>query len=364
MGFLPYLAPGLGSGVLSGPLSDLGRLRPWKTVNGFMDTLLGQLVFCVGSEEYRWDDVILAAKLRGDWARLEKELCEGLACVKRMDEAEEEIDAGELESAANDFRYERDLVTAEEAEAWLKRWNLAAEDWMDYIHRYLLRRKWAGELAEIVARYRITRKEINSCLQTEAVCSGYLARFAQALAARASAFAKAREEAWIREAADSAKRIKRIRGLEAGYRSFCDHLVVDSQGLRDQVGWHRLDWIRFDCRYVLFPDEQMAREASLCVRDDGMQLGEVAANAKTGLHNATLYLEEIDPSLRDRFLSAGKGALVGPVNWDEGCALFVVDDKIPPALEDPAIKRRAEESLIQNAIDREISNRVKWHVQL
>jgi len=328
-----------------------------------MDALMDQLVFCVGSEEYRWDDVIHAAKLRGDWARLEKELCEGLACVKRMDEAEEEIDADELESAANDFRYERDLVTAEEAEAWLKQWNLEAEDWMDYIHRFLLRRKWADKLAEIVARYRVTKREIDGCLQVEAVCSGYLARFAQALAARASAFDKAREEVWIREAVHSAKGKKRVDRLEAGHRSFCDH-VVDSQGLKDQVGWHRLEWIRFDCRYLLFPDEQMAREAALCVRDDGMQLDEVAANAKIGLHNAPIFLEEIDPSVRDRFLSAGKGALVGPLNWDKGFALFVVEDKILPALEDPAIRRRAEESLIQKAIDREIANRVKWHVQL
>lgn len=328
-----------------------------------MKALLGQVVFSVESQKYSWNDVILAAKLRGDWATLEKGLYEGLACVKRMDEAEEEFDAGELESAANDFRYERDLVTAEEAEAWLKQWDLSAEAWMDYIRRTLLRRKWADELAEIVARFRITQREVNSGLRAEAVCSGYLARFALALAARASAFAKAREEGWMRDAAPCAKKIKRIHRLEAGYRSFRDH-VVDSQGLQDQVGWHRLDWIRFDCRYVVFPDGQMAREAALCVRDDGMRIEEVAANAKIGLRNAPLYLEEIDPPLRDHFLSAGKGALVGPLDWDKGIALFVVEDKILPALEDPTIGRRAEESLIQNAIDREIANRVKWHVRL
>jgi hypothetical protein len=328
-----------------------------------MDTLLGQLVFGVGTEEYRWDDVILAAKLRGDWAQLEKVLCEGLACGKRLDEAEEEIDAGALESAANDFRYERDLVTAREAEAWLKQWDLTAEAWMDYILRCVLRRKWADELAEVVARFPVTKNEINDCLQAEAVCSGYLTRFAQALAARASAFEKAREEGWIHEAAQCAKRTKKIHRLEAGYRSFRDH-VVKAQGLKDQVDWHRLDWIRFDCRYVLFPDEQMAREAALCVRDDGMTLNQVAAIAKIGLHREPVYLEAIDPSLRDRFLSAGKGALVGPLHWDKGFALFVVADKILPALDDPAIRQRAEESLIHNAIDREIANRVKWHVRL
>ena len=328
-----------------------------------MDALVGRLVFRAGSEEYRWEDVILAAKLRGDWAGLEKELRAGLACVKRLDEAGEEIDAEELGSAANDFRYERDLVAAEEAEAWLNQWNLTAEAWMDYIRRDLLRRKWAGELNEIVARFRVSKREIDSCLQAEAVCSGHLARFAQALAARASAFEKAREESWMGGASPCAKSVERIHRLEAGYQRLCDH-VVDSQGLKDQVGWHRLDWIRFECRYVLFSHEPMAREAALCVRDDGMGLGEVAANAKMVVYNAPLYLEAIEPSLRDRFLSAGKGALVGPLAWDKGFALFVVEDKILPTLEDPAIKRRAKESLIDNAINREIANRVKWHVRL
>ena len=234
---------------------------------------------------------------------------------------------------------------------------------MDYIRRRLLRRKWADQLAKIVARFRVTQSEINGCLQAEAVCSGHLARFAQALAARASAFEKAREESWMGGASPCAKSVERIHRLEAGYRSFCDH-VVDAHGMDDQVAWHRLDWIRFDCRYLLFPDEQMAREAALCVRDDGMALGEVAANAKLDLHNAPLYLEAIDPSLRDCFLSAGKGALLGPLEWDKDFALFVVEDKILPTLEDPAIRQRAEESLIDNAINREIANRVKWHVRL
>jgi len=328
-----------------------------------MDALLDELVFCVGSEEYRWDDVILAAKLRGDWATLEKELYEGLACVKRMDEAEGEFDAGELESAANDFRYERDLVTAEEAEAWLKQWDLSAEAWIDYIRRCVLRRKWADELAEVVARFPVTQREINDCLRAEAVCSGYLARFAQALAAWASAFENAREEGWTHEAAPCAKRIKRIDQLEVGYRSFRAH-VVDPHGLKYQVGWHRLDWIRFECRFAMFPHKEMAREAALCVRDDGMRLEDVAVRARIGVQNVLIYLEEIDPSVRERFLSAGKGALVGPLDWDKGFALFVVEDKILPALDDPAIRRRAEESLIQDAINREIANRVKWHVQL
>ena len=328
-----------------------------------MNSLLGQLVFSIGRQQYYWDDVILSARLRGNWADLEKELHEGIACLKRLDEAEEELDPEALESAANDFRYQRDLLTTEEAEAWLNRWGLSAESWMEYLQRFILRRKWADQLVEIVARYRVTKKEIHKCRHTEAICSGYLARFARALAARASAHEKALESGWVRDEPKSAEAAGRIRLLEANYQRFCDHMV-DAQGIKNEIYSHRLDWIRFRCRYVLFPQEQMAREAALCARDDGMQLDEVAANASIALQNATIYLDEVEPSLRDRFLSAEKGALIGPLNWDKAFGLFLVEDKIIPAVEDPEIKQRAQETLLESAVNREINKRAKWHARL
>jgi hypothetical protein len=328
-----------------------------------MNALLGQVVFSVGSQQYYWDDVILSARQSGGWAELEKQLREGIACLKRLDDTEEEIDPKELESAANDFRYERDLVTAEEAEAWLNQWNLSADAWMEYIQRFVLRRKWADQLAEILARYPVTKKEFRSSLHVEAVCSGYLARFAQALAARASAYDRAREGGWIKDKSLTAEAADRIRLLEASYQCFCDH-VVDSQGIKNQINLHRLDWIRLNCRYVLFSQEQMAREAALCVRDDAMQLDQVAANANVALQNAAIYLGEVEPSVRDRFLAAEKGSLIGPLTWENAFGLFLVEDKIIPAVEDPEIKQRAQESLLQSAVNREINNRVKWHARL
>ena len=328
-----------------------------------MNSLLGQLVFSIGRQQFYWDDVILSARLRGNWVDLEKELREGIACLKRLDETEEELDPEALESAANDFRYQRDLLTAEEAEAWLNRWGLSADSWTEYLQRFILRRKWADQLVEIVARYRVTKKEIHKSLHTEAICSGHLARFARALAARASAYEKALESGWVRDEPKSAEAAGRIRLLDASYQRFCDH-VVDAQGIKNEIYSHRLDWIRFQCRYVLFPQEQMAREAALCARDDGMQLDEVAANASIGLQNATIYLDEVEPSLRDRFLSAEKGALVGPLNWDKAFGLFLVEDKIIPAVEDPEIKQRAQETLLESAVNREINKRGKWHARL
>jgi hypothetical protein len=329
-----------------------------------MDAFLRQLVFSVGDEQYLWEDVILSARVRGEWADLENELREGLACLQRFDEEEGEIDPAELRSAANDFRYARDLVSAEETERWLNRWHLNVEEWMEYLQRRLLRQKWADQLAEIQARFRVAKKEIQDNILAEAICSGHLARCARALAARAAARAKALAAGWIEHTEKGAEAAARVHGLEEGYRRFCDH-VIDSRGLKVQVDCHRLDWIRFDCRYALFPHEHMAREAALCARDDGISLDEIAANANIALHEAAMYLDEIEPSRRSRFLAAEKGALLGPLDWDNNAVgVFLIADKILPTLEDPRIKQRAQEALLEIELNREIANRVKWHARL
>jgi hypothetical protein len=328
-----------------------------------MNALLSRVVFSVESEQYRWDDVILFARLRGDWANVKKELREGLACIKRLEDAEEEIDPGALQSAANDFRYERNLISAEEAEAWLRDWDLGAEAWIEYLRRLLLRRKWADQLTEILARYPVAKEEIRSHLQVEAVCSGHLGRFARALAAQASARAKVLEAGWIQHEDKGAKATGRMRILEAGYRCFCDH-AVDALGLKNQVDAHRLDWIKFDCRYVLFSQEQMAREAILCAREDRIPLDAIAANANVAVQSAAIYLDAIEPSQRDRFLSAERGGLIGPLDWDGAVGVFLIKEKIIPTVEDPEVKQRAAAALLQSALDREINNRVKWHARL
>ncbi|HEY3068155.1 MAG TPA: hypothetical protein VGL09_20365, partial [Methylomirabilota bacterium] len=48
-------------------------------------TNLGQAIFAAGGRTYDWGDVLLAAKLSGDWRDLETEIREGLACLARAE---------------------------------------------------------------------------------------------------------------------------------------------------------------------------------------------------------------------------------------------------------------------------------------
>ena len=159
-----------------------------------MKGLFGQVVFSVGGADYLWEDVVMAAELRGDWARLRQRACEGIACLRRWEEEPDALGEAEIESAANEFRYERDLISAEEMEEWLARWGLTAEGWMDYVRASLLRQKWSGDPAGLAAGSS-SEEEIEEDIQAEAVCSGELRRLANTLAGRAAIAAREADEA-------------------------------------------------------------------------------------------------------------------------------------------------------------------------
>jgi hypothetical protein len=38
----------------------------------------------------------------------------------------------------------------------------------------------------------------------------------------------------------------------------------------------------------------------------------------------------------------------------------MLQDKIPPSLDDPQIRRRAEDALLASVLEQEIANRVRW----
>jgi hypothetical protein len=104
----------------------------------------------------------------------------------------------------------------------------------------------------------------------------------------------------------------------------------------------------------------MAREAALCVREDGRNLGEVAADARRELRRSAMYIEEVDAALRDDFLGAQKGELLGPFEDGGDFVLYQVLDKTLPSSDDEALFVRAREAVLQLQLDREVNNRVKW----
>lgn len=349
-----------------------------------MNRLLDLPVFAVGGETYRWRDVLAAAVLRGDWAALEVQTREGLALAGWADDAGERPSGQQLEAAAEQFRYDRELIAAEEMEAWLARFGLTVDDWMDAIERAILRSAHSDEVSEAVERFSAEEGEVARCMPAEAVCSGALPRFAMALAVRAAVADRRRGESSgtssggpggdrdgrIGSVAGSfallglpppdEDRIAALARLERGYDEFC-LLLADPAAIRAQIEAHRIDWILLDWRALVFSDEASAREAALCLREDGKSLETVAQDAHLPIGETRAYLGDVDASARPDLLSARPGDFVGPLRIEDRFHVLQLRGKTMPSEENSDVRNRAEASLRSKITEQEVAERVRWH---
>src|SRR5689334_22183559 len=103
------------------------------------------LILCAcGDREFKTRDVIDAALWRGDLDNSWRLFSLRLEAEKRADEQDLELEDDQLDLAAETFRYERDLITAEETEQWLAARCLSLDDFSDYFAR----RYWGERLGE------------------------------------------------------------------------------------------------------------------------------------------------------------------------------------------------------------------------
>jgi hypothetical protein len=355
-----------------------------------MRARLAESVFSVAGRSYDWLDVVLWGLVWGDWAELEGEARLGLACVRRVDEDAEAdpADPTLVEEAANEFRYARNLLSAEEMEGWLARSGLTAEDWMASMEGAVLRRRWSDEAAETLAAFPPGEPDVEAALWREGICSGRLERAAGEVARRAAAHAslggeaanvdRALEESVQAElasagdrlaasalglrAGDCAERLAHLARLEVALRQFAAEVLTEP-AIHAQIDHRGLEWIRLDCAVLSVADEQAAREAAMSVREDGLELAEVARLARAPVREERIYLDETSPEIRERLLSAGRGDLVGPVAVDGAFWLALVRDKVLPTDADPDVRRRAEDELLARLLAREVEARVLWHAR-
>ena len=171
-------------------------------------------------------------------------------------------------AAATVFRYEHNLLAAEELEAWLDARGLSTADWNGYLRRSLLRERWAEDLEQVAAEFPVGEDEVEASLQAEAVCSGFLRRAAERLAEDAALAA-------TDDAEDSGDRAALIAALirEAdAARGRAPSLPE----VEREIAAHGLEWIRIEAETLELADAEAAREAALCVRVDGRTLADVA----------------------------------------------------------------------------------------
>ena len=343
------------------------------------------LVFSVEEDRYCWRDVVLSAVRQGEWRAVERRVREGAACVSAADQQGTALPAAALDAAARDFRYAEDLVTAQCMEEWLQRHDLSVQEWTAYIRRDVLRTRHTSDRRELVGRYPISDDEATRLTMVDAKCSSRLGTWARALAERAAAHASvvARRNGTHDPAAQraveplpaqhvaplavlwgetrasllpAAQRLERLDESQITFRA----AVLTDRAVRDYVSARQLDWVRFDCRVMAFPNETMAAEAAMLLREDGEGFTSVYQVAHTEPRVGQFFLDQIDASMRDHFLGARVGDLIGPSRIEGEFVLYQVEKKALPTVDDPDVRRRAEDGVLRATIEHQVASRVTW----
>jgi hypothetical protein len=281
-------------------------------------------VFSADGRAFRWSEVLAAATAWGDWEHLRQRAAAAKPSAPR--------------EAVNAWRRHRRLLSADETVAWLEHWGI--------------------EMADVECHLGVRAPpaviDADRAAWIEAVCSRAHHDLAAGLAARVALAASPPHDGsgdldladFTRLDREYARRKREIEASDAVSR------IGEA---------HASDWVRVRLRTLTLGDLDAAREALLCMREDGSSLDDVAALAGVEPGDARMFVDELDADWRPLIESAAVGELCGPVPSDAGHGVAQLLAKSFSA-DDPAVIARARAVAVERAIAREAA-RFTWHEQ-
>jgi hypothetical protein len=341
------------------------------------------LVVCAcGKQEYTAHDAIDAAIFRGELGVKWKEFLDEVEAEKRADELDLDLDEAAISSAAEAFRYEYDLITAEETQAWLANRGLTFADFGDYFTRQYYATAIRESVVSDEVEYQCASPDLRRSFLTELILSGDLDRMTSDLMARLAARcardeptpdAIASEERkllhrnsinpaqranWLKKLGRDSKWLDEMLAIEAAYRTHCDRLLVPEARQHELMAL-RLPLTRFEIEVIELESHDAAREALFCVQQDGMSMEEVATEGRYPYRRSDFLLEDLPVDAQQRFLSVSAGNVLEPIARGDGFELCRVISKIEPQPHDPTVQSRINQRLL----DRHFSELMSKYTQ-
>jgi hypothetical protein len=340
------------------------------------------LVVCTcGEQEYTARDTIEAAIFRGELDATWKRFLQRVAAEKQAEEQELDPDEAAISAAAEAFRYDHDLITAEETEAWLENRGLTFDDFTDYFYR----QHYASVLQDIVAEaveYISAPSALRELFVTELILSGEFERMMSELMWRLAArcaepdrspdlialderkffernrIKPAQLANWLERLGRDLKWFNEMLEMEAAYRRCCDKLLVPRARQRELVTL-RLLLTRFETELIQLESREAAQEALFCVREDGMSMKEVAAEGRYPYEQVNFVFEDLPIDSQQALLRVSAGDVLEPVPRDDGFELWRLIKKVEPEPDDPSIKVRIDQRLLEQHFSELVSRYIQ-----
>ena len=161
------------------------------------------------------------------------------------------------------------------------------------------------------------------------------------------------DEAWFRE----------LLGLEPPYLRACAD-ALSPERCSAALESRRLDLMRIGFRTARFPTERQAREALLCITDDGESFTDTVHRAGAQAEEQSLLLEDAPETLRAHLLSTARGEVILAQGPENESLIVQVIDKTPPSTADPQVRARLEPVLVSQYFDPLVDTYVRWTVPL
>jgi hypothetical protein len=337
-------------------------------------------VFVVGGKTIGVGHVVAAAHCRGELQEAWNTFLATLEGEKQAaapdDDGEPEADEEELQSLSEQFRYDRDLITAEDTERWLADRGLTLDDF----NAYFLRHYWASTLEEPPetepVEYFTASDALWNVLAAELHLSGEFDRMAERLSWRFAAVLEpgsdptspaesgaveggAGLEAWLARLGCDRQWLADVRVMEAAFRRRCEQLLTQSEVERALTSM-RLPLMRVNLETVDVESLDAVRELAMCVREDGMSMAEVASDARYPYERTEVVLEDLPTDVQQKVLFAAPGDVLPPLPHDGGFYVHRLVARSDPDLADDDIRERVERQILTRHFAGLTTSCVRW----
>ncbi len=346
-----------------------------------------RVLFASGPRDYLVRDVIDAAHFRGELEHSWNELLVRAEAERLAQDGDGELDKDALDEASIAFRYQYDLITAEETERWLEARGLTLSDFSEYFAREQWVKVFRGQTKPDRVPFAQASFEERELLAAELALAGELDRLATRLAWRVTVRESEKAEEleprlveaererfaqragvskddladWLRGLERNELWLEENLAMEVAYEQECAK-VLTKEARDREVSALRLPLTRLEIEMIELDSRDSACEAFLCVRDDGMSMEEVAQEGRYPYRRTELLLEEISEELQQKFLSLSPGDVLEPTPREDGFVLSRLIGKAEPRADAPEVRARIERRILERHFSDLMSSRIQWRI--
>lgn len=300
------------------------------------------------------------------------------ASLRAMHEGIEVSDA-DLQEQSELFRRRHGLRTARATETWMATHGVTIQAFTDFLERDALLKRDLGAATKASRKHPTRDLETMALLWPDAVFTGMEAAWVQRLAAAAAAARDVMQKdgipaslfdttggasidgmrPWLDYLGLESDWCDRLRIFDAAFLHFSTSLQTKSKldtALR--IHWESL--FAVEAELGSFPTEAAAREAQLCITEDGQTLAEICEEAGGVFQRGSLLLGDLPEAIRSSALSGTAGDLLPVFDWENSYVLCRVCSKIEPTLEDPRVRSFIASSLLEEALPVLLDRHIIW----